>query len=163
MRCSWVGNDERMIAYHDHEWGIRSHDEAYLFRQLMLECQVAGLSWAIVLNKRDAFDEAFDNFDPNIMALYDDNKVSELMNNTAIVRNRLKIKAMITNAQAYLAMCEEGLRFDTYFSNDANWLSKDLKCRGFKFVGPTTIVAYQQAVGIRNDHEDTCFMRRDYE
>lgn len=182
MRCTWVGLNQEEIDYHDLEWGKPTHDERYLFEQLMLECQVAGLSWATILKKRNNFRLAFDHFDARMIAEYDEEKIESLMNNKGIIRHRLKIKAMITNAQAYLKMLDEGLSFDEYFwgfvsgepiindgisrlttSELSDTISKDLKRRGFKFVGSTTIYAYLQAVGIINDHDLHCTMRRNYE
>lgn len=182
MRCTWVGINPLDIEYHDLEWGNPSHDERYLFEQLMLECQVAGLSWATILKKRENFRIAFDHFDAKKMALYDEAKIASLMNDSGIIRHRLKIMAMISNAQAYLRMVEAGLSFDTYFwgfvsgsivlndglsrlttSSLSDEISEDLKKRGFKFVGSTTVYAFLQAVGIINDHEESCIKRRSYE
>lgn len=182
MRCQWVRDKQLDMDYHDHEWGSPSHDERYLFEQLMLECQVAGLSWATILAKRESFRTAFDDFDAHKMASYDDQKVEDLMLDAGIIRHRLKIKAMISNAQAYLDMLSEGLSFNDYFwgfvdhevilnmddkfvtqSDLSDRISKDLKRRGFKFVGSTTVYAYLQAVGIINDHEVSCFVRRNHE
>lgn len=181
-RCDWAQGNPLEEAYHDSEWGVPSHDERYLFEMLMLECQVAGLSWATILSKRETFRHAFDHFDAHKMAQYDEAKMDALQNDPGIVRNKLKIKAMVSNAQAYLKMLESNQTLDSYmwgFVNnqpiDNPWddisqvpastqlsddISKDLKKKGFKFVGTVTIYAYLQAVGIVNDHIKNCDVRR---
>lgn len=183
--CKWAMKSEADLAYHNNEWGLPSYDESYLFEQLMLECQVAGLSWSTILSKRENFRQAFDNFDPVIMSQYDESKRASLMEDKGIIRHRLKINAMIANAQAYLVMKENGLSFVDYFWSftdgqviDMKWthedlipsktelsdlISKDLKKRGFKFVGSVTVYAFLQAVGIVNDHLINCNVRRNYE
>ena len=173
-RCKWVNlNNKTYINYHDYEWGVPSHDDAYLFEMLLLESFQAGLSWECILNKRESFKKAFDNFDYNKISKYDDAKIEELMNNKNIIRNRLKIKADINNAKIFTDIQKEVGSFDKYIWKFANGevvvgngsnttsvlsdtVSKDLVKRGMKFVGSTIIYSYLQAIGIINDHEDTC-------
>ncbi|MBC8037247.1 MAG: DNA-3-methyladenine glycosylase I [Rhizobiales bacterium] len=173
-RCGWCGKDAIYVAYHDMEWGVPEYDSRALFEKLLLDGFQAGLSWITILRKRDAFRGAFDNFDPKKMARYDARKLKALMNDTGIVRNRLKIDASVTNAQAYLAMPD----FSAYLWNFldgkplqnklrsmadvqattplAEKISKDLKQRGFRFVGPTIVYAFMQACGLVNDHMVDC-------
>ncbi|MCH5166658.1 MAG: DNA-3-methyladenine glycosylase I [Erysipelotrichales bacterium] len=173
-RCSWVNlNNDLYINYHDYEWGVPSHDDTYLFEMLLLESFQAGLSWECVLNKREYFKEAFDNFDYKIISKYDEEKIEELMNNKNIIRNSLKIKAAINNAKIFMDIQEKFDSFDKYiwsFTNGeavvgngtnttsvlSDKISADLVKRGMKFVGSTIIYSYLQAIGIINDHEDTC-------
>jgi DNA-3-methyladenine glycosylase I len=177
-RCEWAKN-ELSIAYHDHEWGVPLHDDIALFEFLILEGAQAGLSWDTILKKRDNYRRVFDNFDPQIIARYDERKVKDLLANPGIVRNPLKIHAAIENARAFLAVQSEFRSFDAYLwrfvggrpkrnrwrtikeipsrSHEADALSKDLKQRGFKFVGPTICYAFMQAVGMVNDHIVDCF------
>ncbi len=179
-RCSWA-RTEPSIAYHDREWGVPLHDDRALFEFLILEGVQAGLSWEIILRKRDAFRAAFDNFDAPKIAKYDRRKVSRLLANPGIIRNRLKIQAAIQNAKAFLKVQEEFGSFDDYawqFVNhkvitrrssisvpthtpESDALSSDLKRRGFKFVGPTICYAFMQAVGMVNDHDPRCFRYRE--
>ena len=178
-RCSWANMaNPRYIAYHDQEWGVPCHDEARLFEMLNLEGAQAGLSWETILNKRDTYRLAFDNWDAEKIARYDAAKVAELLANPGIVRNRLKVAATITNAQAYLRLLEEGSSLDAWlwayvdgapitnhFSRESrpaktalsDRISKDLAKRGFKFVGSTIIYAYMQGIGMVNDHDVACF------
>jgi DNA-3-methyladenine glycosylase I len=178
-RCAWAGTDPLYIAYHDREWGVPLHDDRKLFEMLILEGAQAGLSWITILRKREAFREAFDRFDPSKVAGYDQERVRELLNNPGIIRNRLKIHAAVQNAQAFLKVVEEFGSFDRYlwqfveghpFQNrwngreevpartgESDALSKDLKKRGFKFVGSTICYAFMQAVGMVNDHLTDCF------
>lgn len=173
-RCPWAGNTSIYINYHDNEWGREVHDDNKLFEMLILEGMQAGLSWITILKKREAYRQAFDGFDPQKVALYTSEKVEELMQNEGIVRNRLKINAAITNAQAFLRVVEEYGSFDKFIWSYVNnipivghWksvrevpvtteisdkISKDLKKRGFKFVGSTIIYSYMQAIGMVNDH-----------
>jgi DNA-3-methyladenine glycosylase I len=183
-RCEWA-QAEQMIAYHDAEWGVPLHDDRTLFEFLILEGAQAGLSWSTILKKREAYRQAFDGFDPVKVAAYDDAKVAEMLANPGIVRNRLKIAAAITNAQAFLAIQQEFARtagsggFDAYVwrfvggrpkqnawrqmqelpatSAESDALSKDLIRRGFRFVGSTICYAFMQAVGMVNDHTTDCF------
>lgn len=177
-RCEWAGPDQIYIDYHDNEWGRPLHDDTRLFEMLILEGMQAGLAWITVLKKREAFREAFDGFDPHKVALYDDAKIEELMGNKGIIRNRGKITAAIGNAKAFLAIQEEYGSFDRFIwqyvryapiINTANSLaelpastplsdriSKDLKKRGFKFVGSTIIYSFMQAVGMVDDHMVWC-------
>ena len=180
-RCSWANMaNPKYLAYHDHEWGVPCHDENVLFEMLNLEGAQAGLSWETILNKRDSYRAAFDGWDPATIAAYGPDKVAELLANPGIVRNKLKVAAAITNAQAYLRLREEGLTLDAYlwgFVDNApivnHWpsgarpaktalsdrLSKDLAKRGFKFVGSTIIYAYMQGIGMVDDHDLSCFKR----
>ncbi len=178
-RCEWAGTDPLYVAYHDLEWGVPVHDDRTLFEFLILEGAQAGLSWSTILNKRENYRVAFDGFDPAIVATYDDAKVAELLNNPGIVRNRLKVNAAINNAKRYLAVQDEFGSFDAYIwsfvdgrvkqnawesladipaeTPESRAMSKDLKKRGFKFVGPTICYAFMQAVGMVNDHVIDCF------
>ena len=178
-RCSWA-TTELYKEYHDEEWGKPVHDDRKLFEMLVLEGMQAGLSWLTILNKRAAFKEAFNEFDYQKIALYDETKIDELMQNPNIVRYRLKIKSTITNAQQFIKIQEEYGSFDKFiwsyvknrpihnhFKSEADIpattplsdrISKDLKKRGFKFVGSTIIYAYMQAIGIVNDHVKGCYL-----
>jgi DNA-3-methyladenine glycosylase I len=178
-RCSWANPaNPRYLAYHDHEWGVPCHDENRLFEMLNLEGAQAGLSWETILNKRDNYRAAFDDWDAAKIARYDEVKVAELLVNPGIVRNRLKVAAAITNARAYLALRAEGRTLDEYLWSYVDgqplvnhWadgrrpartelsdrLSKDLAKRGFKFVGSTIIYAYMQGIGMVDDHDPECF------
>ena len=178
IRC-WDG-PPIFIDYHDNEWGRPVHNDHKLFEMLTLESMQAGLSWITVLNKREAFREAFDEFDPHKVALYDDEKFQELMANEKIIRNRLKINAAITNAKLFVKVAEQHGSFDKFIwnyvdykpvaghkENSGVWLattplsdkiSKDLRKMGFKFVGSTTIYSFMQATGIVNDHMQECFV-----
>lgn len=176
-RCSWVNlNNPTYVKYHDEEWGRPNFDEGYLFEMLILEAFQAGLSWEIVLNKRDAFRKAYDGFDIEKIISYRDEKIDELLNNPDIIRHKLKIRASITNAKVFKNIAEEFGSFYAYlkgfvgdeiiYENDkttseiSDKLSKDLKKRGMKFVGSTTIYSYLQAVGFINSHEDNCFLKK---
>ena len=182
-RCAWAGSHElgdlKYLAYHDKEWGVPLHDERALFEFLILEGAQAGLSWITVLKKREAYREAFDNFDAARMASYDERKIETLLQNSAIVRNRLKVQSAVINAQKFLAVQDEFGSFDTFIwrfvdgkPQQNNWrtlaevpastatsdaMSKELKRRGFKFVGPTICYALMQATGMVNDHTTDCF------
>ena len=178
-RCHWCKGDPLYEAYHDNEWGVPVYDDNTLFEFLILETFQAGLSWITILRKREHFRSAFDGFDYKKIVRYNASKIEELLQNKGIVRNRLKIKATITNAQAFIKIQEEFGSFSTYIwkfvnntpiknalkkSTDApantplsDTISKDLKRRGFKFVGSTVIYAHMQATGMVNDHEINCF------
>ena len=187
-RCGWtVGNwkkiDPLMVAYHDTEWGVPLHDDRKLFEFLVLEGAQAGLSWMTVLKKRENYRKAFEGFDPQKVARYNKAKIRKLLGDAGIIRNRLKIESAVTNAKAYLKVQEEFGSFATYswrfvdgepiinrwktlkqmpatsFISEA--FSKDLKQRGFRFVGPTIIYAHMQAVGMVNDHTTDCFRYRE--
>ncbi len=180
VRCSWAGDIPIYMDYHDNEWGRAEHDDVKLFEMLILEGMQAGLSWITVLKKREEFRKAFDNFVPEKVALYTDEKVEELMKNEKIIRNRLKIKAAITNAKAFLKIVEEYGSFDKFIWGYVNYMpiighwksldeipitteisdkiSKDLKKLGFKFVGSTIIYSFMQAIGMVNDHITECFV-----
>jgi len=179
QRCFWVGNDPLYIEYHDTEWGVPVYDDDKLFEFLILETFQAGLSWITVLKKRENFRKAFDNFDYKKIAKYSEDKYEELLQDTGIIRNKLKIKATITNAQAFMKVQEEFGAFSKYIWDFINGkpivnkfekkeevpattalsdvISKDLKKRGFKFVGSTVIYAHMQATGMVNDHTTDCF------
>ncbi len=174
-RCSWVNpNNQKYIDYHDQEWGSACYDDQKLFEMLILECFQAGLSWECVLNKREAFRKAFDNFHIEKISKYKEDKIDSLQKNPNIIRNRLKIKAAISNAQIFLEIQKEWGSFSNYLwhwtkgeviyetnrttSNLSDQISKDLKKRGMKFVGSTTIYAYLQAVGVINGHDVECFL-----
>jgi DNA-3-methyladenine glycosylase I len=177
IRCAWANPaNPRYLDYHDKEWGVPCHDERTLFEMLNLEGAQAGLSWETILNKRESYREAFDNWDPKKIAAYGPDKVAELLANPGIVRNKLKVAAAITNAQAYLRLVAEGSSLDALLwsyvggkpivnrtgarvaKNElSDKISKDLAKRGFKFVGSTIIYAYMQAIGMVDDHDPACF------
>ena len=179
MRCAWPGTDPLYVAYHDREWGVPVHDDRTLFEFLVLEGAQAGLSWITILRKREAYRAAFDNFDPAAVARYDARKIRALLNNPSIVRNRQKIDAAVGNARAFLAVQAEFGTFDAYVwrfvggrpkrnawtsikdvpavTPEAEAMSRDLKARGFKFVGPTICYSHMQATGMVNDHVTECF------
>ena len=178
-RCDWSGTDPLYMTYHDTEWGVPLHDDVKLFEFLILEGAQAGLSWLTILRKRENYRAAFDNFDPIKVANYGENEIERLLGDEGIVRNKLKIRSAVKNAQAYLRIQKEFGSFDSYswsFVNGATIddhfetmsdvpantlaseaLSKDLKARGFKFVGPTIIYALMQASGMVNNHIVSCF------
>lgn len=179
IRCGWCEGDPLYEAYHDQQWGVPVYDDQTLFEFLVLETFQAGLSWITILRKRENFREAFDQFNYKVIANYDDNKYESLLQNPGIIRNKLKIKATITNAQQFMAIQREFGSFSKYIwefvdgkpiQNKVNHykeaaatsaisdaLSKDLKKRGFKFVGSTVIYAHMQATGMVNDHQLDCF------
>lgn len=178
QRCAWANTANPLyLHYHDQEWGVPCHDEVILFEMLNLEGAQAGLSWETVLNKRESYRLAFDGWDARKIAAYDADKVEALMANAGIIRNRLKINATIGNAQAYLRLCEEFGSLDAYLwayvqgqpivntgeriisTPLSDQISKDLKKRGFKFVGTTIMYAYMQAIGMVNDHTADCAWR----
>ena len=178
-RCAWAGTEPLYVAYHDQEWGVPVHDDRLLFEFLILEGAQAGLSWATILRKRENYRLAFDNFEPALVARYDDQKVAALLANPGIVRNRLKVASAIQNARAFLQVQEQFGSFAAYMwqfvdgkprvnawrtmadipaqTDESRRLSKDLIQRGFRFVGPTIIYAHMQAVGMVNDHVVDCF------
>lgn len=180
-RCFWCSNNPIYIKYHDNEWGKPVYDDALLFEMLLLESFQAGLSWFTILQKRENFREAFDQFNVQKIAQYNENKLHELQQNNGIIKNKLKIKAAVTNAQAFIKIQHEFGKFATYlwaFTNNqiinntnitpqnyfvttplSDQIAKDLKKRGFKFMGSTTVYAYLQAIGIVNDHAQNCFIR----
>lgn len=180
-RCGWVNSDPLYIAYHDEEWGKPVYDDLKLFELLMLEGMQAGLSWYTILKKRENYREAFGGFDPEKIAAYDDNKVEELMGNSGIIRNRLKIKAIITNARVYGEIMRDEGSFGGYLwsfaggspviNNPASLsevpastpqsdaMSKALKKKGMKFIGSTICYAFMQASGMVNDHVTACSFR----
>ncbi len=178
-RCEWAGEDPLYLQYHDEDWGVPVHDDDKLFEMLTLEGAQAGLSWRTILNKREGYRKAFDNFDPSKVAAYDEAKIQELLNNPGIVRNRLKVRSAVQNAQAFLEAQAEFGSFDAYIwefvggkpkvnarkkmgelpaeTEESKAMSKDLRKRGFNFVGPTICYAFMQSVGMVNDHEVKCF------
>jgi DNA-3-methyladenine glycosylase I len=180
-RCGWSVSDPLYISYHDEEWGVPLHDDRKLFEMLILEGAQAGLSWITILKKRENYRKAFDRFNAKKIAGYDARKKRELLSNAGIVRNRLKIDATISNAQAFLAVQKEFGSFDAYIwqfvggepkvnrwkslkeippkTPESDAMSKDLKLRGFRFVGSTICYAFMQAVGMVNDHITPCFRR----
>lgn len=177
-RCVWCNLDNpKYIEYHDKEWGILNFNDEYLFEMLILESFQAGLSWECVLNKRESFKKAYDNFDINKIYLYDENKIQELLSNKDIIRNKLKIKASINNAKIFKIIKEEYGSFYNYLkiftegkifyeigltsSKLSDTISNDLIKRGMKFVGTTIIYSYLQAIGIIYSHDKDCFMYKD--
>ena len=178
MRCFWVNDNPLYIKYHDDEWGVASYDDRYLFEMLILESFQAGLSWECILNKREAFRKAFDNFDIDKIVKYDDNKINSLLNNKDIIRNKLKIKATITNCKSIKEIISEYTSFNNYiwsFTNNktirykrfhttsklSDIISKDMTKRGMKFVGSTIIYSYLEAIGILNHHEKDCYLYKE--
>jgi DNA-3-methyladenine glycosylase I len=184
-RCPWARDDPLIIEYHDQEWGVPIHDDRLLFEFMILESAQAGLRWTLILQKRDNYRKAFDNFEVKKVAAYDEHKIEELLNNSGIVRNRLKIQAAVANALAVLDIQKEFVSFDVYIwkfvgdktiqnrwkttaevpssTNESLEMSKDLKSRGFKFVGPTICYGFMQAVGMVNDHVVDCFRHHELE
>jgi DNA-3-methyladenine glycosylase I len=178
-RCGWTSTNEQMIAYHDTEWGVPVHDDKQLFGKLVLDGFQAGLSWAIILRKRDAFLKAFDGFDPHKMARYDAKRIAKILRDPGIVRNKQKVKSAVGNARAFLELKEASESFDAFLwqfvggkprinawktlkrlpaeTKESIAMSKALVERGFRFVGPTIVYAFMQAVGMVNDHLVTCF------
>jgi len=178
-RCEWANSNELETLYHDKEWGVPVHDDRLLFEMLILEGAQSGLSWSTILKKREGYQKAFDHFDASKIACYSEAKISDLLDNPEIVRNKLKVNATVVNAQRFLEIQKEYGSFDQYIwsfvggcpinnawqtlseipvsSPEADDMSKSLKKRGFKFIGPTTCYAYMQAVGMVNDHVVSCF------
>ena len=177
--CEWCGDDPLYVKYHDEEWGVPVHDDTKHFEMIVLDGAQAGLSWLTVLRKRENYRKAFDKFNPKKVAKYDEKKIEELLNNPGIIRNKLKVRSAVTNAQAFLQIQKEFGSFDKYIwqfvngktivnkwkslkelpatSKESDAMSKDLKKRGFKFVGSTICYAYMQAAGLVNDHVIGCF------
>jgi len=182
-RCSWVGDNELLIKYHDEEWGVPIHDDQRLFEFLILEGFQAGLSWLTILRKRENYRTALDHFAPQRIAEYDEPKILALLQNPRILRNKKKIEAAIINAKSFLKVQQELRSFDAYIwqfvegepihnkwksvgeipshTSESILMSKDLKERGFKFVGPTICYAFMQAVGMVNDHITECFRHKE--
>ena len=172
-RCSWAGDDETYIKYHDEEWGVPTHDDRELFEMLVLESFQAGLSWITILKKRENFRKAFDDFDVEKVAGYSEEKVEELRQNEGIIRHKGKITSAINNAKIFIEIQKEFGSFDKYIwsftdgevikaefkteSELSKNISKDLKKRGMKFVGPTIIYSYLEAIGIIDNHQENCF------
>ncbi len=177
QRCWWANPlNEKYIRYHDEEWGVPVYDDRKLFEMLILECFQAGLSWECVLNKREAFRAAFDGFELEKVCVYDDADIERLMGNPGIIRNKLKIRAAVTNAAIFREIQQEFHSFSEYIwhwtegkviyekglahTELSDAVSKDLKRRGMKFVGTTIIYAYMQAIGVIDSHEEGCFLGR---
>jgi len=182
-RCSWCLSDPLYVKYHDEEWGVPLHNDKELFELLILEGAQAGLSWFTILKRREGYREAFDHFDAKKIARYDKKKQAALMKDTGIIRNRLKIESTVSNAQAFLRVQKEEGSFDRYIwsfvggktkrnkwksgerlpgqTAEAEAMSKDLKKRGFRFVGPTICYAFMQAAGLVNDHVTECFRAKE--
>ena len=172
-RCSWAGDDETYIRYHDEEWGVPTHDDHELFEMLVLESFQAGLSWITILKKRENFRKAFDDFDVEKVASYDENKIEELRQDKGIIRHKGKIASAVNNARIFIEIQKEFGSFDNYiwgFTNGeiikaeflteselSRSISKDLKKRGMKFVGPTIIYSYLESIGIIDNHQKNCF------
>ncbi|HPF11533.1 MAG TPA: DNA-3-methyladenine glycosylase I [Flavobacteriaceae bacterium] len=183
IRCGWCGDDSLYVSYHDEEWGVPVKDDALLFEFLTLETFQAGLSWITVLRKRENFRRAFDQFDYHKIARYSEAKITSLLNDPGIIRNQLKVRAAVTNAQVYLEVQQEFGSFSNYIWGFVDgtpihntWkslkevpastplsdaISKDLKKRGFKFVGSTVVYAHMQATGMVNDHIVECFRHKE--
>lgn len=181
IRCPWAGSDPLYLRYHDEEWGVPVHDDRHFFEMLVLEGAQAGLAWITILRKREGYRDAFDGFDPAAVARYDDRRVEALLANPAIVRNRLKVESAVGNARAFLRVQDEHGGFDRYVwrfvdgrprqnrwrtmadvpaeTAESRSMSRDLKRRGFRFVGPTICYAFMQATGLVNDHLVDCFRR----
>lgn len=177
QRCKWCNlNNPKYIEYHDKEWGITNFNDDYLYEMLLLESFQAGLSWECILNKRESFRKAYDNFDINKVCKYDENKINELLNNKDIIRNKLKIKSSINNSIIFQKIVKEYGSFYNYLksftkgkilfeidktTNElSDKISKDLQQRGMKFVGSTIIYSYLQAIGVINSHELSCFLHK---
>jgi len=182
-RCEWAGTDPLYVRYHDEEWGVPVHDDRLLFEFLILEGAQAGLAWITILRKREGYREAFDGFDPERIARYDRRKVERLLKNPGIVRNRLKVEGAVRNARAFLDVVREEGSFDAFLwgfvggrpirnrwktlkelpteTEEARRMSRELKRRGFTFVGPTICYAFMQATGMVNDHVVGCFRHRE--
>jgi DNA-3-methyladenine glycosylase I len=179
VRCAWCGNDPLYVQYHDEVWGVPVYDDQQLFAKLILDGAQAGLSWITILRKQESYYAAFDNFDPEKIARYDDEKIAELLQNPGIVRNRLKVESAVKNAKGYLKIKEEHGSFSDFLwqfvggkpiqnswtsmgelpakTAESEAMSKTLKMLGFNFVGPTIVYAFMQAVGMVNDHVVDCF------
>lgn len=180
-RCNWANSNKLEKIYHDKEWGVPVHDDQTLFEFLILESMQAGLSWSTILAKRETLTKAYDSFDYNQISKYSDSKIDELLNNPGVIRNKLKVKSAISNAKAFLKIQEEFGSFDSFIWNfvsdktiNNHWdsienvptstelsdkISKELKKRGFKFLGTTSVYALMQSIGIVNDHMDYCFRK----
>jgi len=178
-RCNWCGDDPLYVRYHDEEWGVPEYDDQRLFAKLILDGAQAGLSWITILRKRDNYWNAFDQFNPEKIARYDEAKIAELLQNPGIVRNRLKVQSAVRNARGYLDIMEKEGSFSRFLwdfvdgrplqnswrsmgdvpteTKESQAMSKTLKKRGFSFVGPTIVYAFMQAVGMVNDHVVDCF------
>jgi DNA-3-methyladenine glycosylase I len=181
VRCDWAEGSDAMRAYHDEEWGVASHDDRHLFEMLILEGAQAGLSWSTVLNKRPNYRRAFDRFDPARVARYGEDKIAGLLDDPGIIRNKLKVRGTVTNARAFLAVVDEFGSFSSYLwswvdgtpivdrpvrtadlparTELSDRMSKELKARGFTFVGSTIVYSFLQSVGVVDDHLVTCFRK----
>lgn len=181
IRCDWSTSDPLYMQYHDNEWGVPVYDDKTLFEFLILEGAQAGLSWITILKRREGYRKAFANFNVEKVALFDENKIADILTDPGIIRNKLKVNATVTNAQNFIKVQEEFESFSNYIwrftngevivnqpkkmadvpatSKESDAMSRDLKKRGFKFVGSTIMYAYMQAVGMVNDHIESCFCR----
>ncbi len=181
-RCDWCGDDPLYVTYHDTEWGVPLHDDQKLFEFLILEGAQAGLSWITILRRRENYRVAFDTFDVARISSYNESKIQELLQNPGIIRNKLKIRSVVSNAQSFFSIQQEFGSFDSYIwqfvggkplvnsfgklseipssTQESDAMSRDLKSRGFKFVGSTICYAFMQATGMVNDHLTTCFRYR---
>lgn len=179
QRCEWTHGNSLLIDYHDHDWGVPDADDRKLFEMLILEGAQAGLSWLTILKRRENYRKAFDDFEPSVVANYDDAKIAALLQDAGIIRNKLKVNAAVTNAQCFLEIQKEFGSFSDYIwrfvdgkpiinhwknheevpatTGESDEMSKDLKKRGFKFVGSTICYAYMQSIGMVNDHTTNCF------
>ena len=182
-RCGWVSDDPLYLAYHDEEWGVPVHDDRKLFEMLILEGAQAGLSWITILRRRESYRQAFDGFDPERIARYTPKKIEKLLQDPGIIRNRLKVEGTVRNARAFLALRDEAGSLDAFLwrfvggkplqnrraslgevpaeTAESKAMSKELRRRGFTFVGPTILYAFMQAVGMVNDHTLGCFRHRE--
>ena len=182
-RCPWCGSDPIYVAYHDQVWGVPEYNDLALFEKLCLDGQQAGLSWLTILKKQESFRAAYDQFDPELIARYDEAKIQSLLQDAGIIRNRLKVESIIRNARGYLQITESGRSFSDFlwsfvgglpiqnywqafedvpvFTDEAKAMSKALKKEGFNFVGPTIVYAFMQATGMVNDHLVQCFRHRE--
>jgi DNA-3-methyladenine glycosylase I len=182
-RCGWVSDDPLYLAYHDEEWGVPVHDDRKLFEMLILEGAQAGLSWITILRRRESYRQAFDGFDPERIARYTPKKIEKLLEDPGIIRNRLKVEGTVRNAQAFLELRDEAGSLDAFLwrfvggkplqnrraslgevpaeTAESKAMSKELRRRGFTFVGPTILYAFMQAVGMVNDHTLGCFRHRE--
>lgn len=182
-RCEWCGEDELYVKYHDEDWGVPVHDDRLHFEMLILEGAQAGLSWITILRKRENYKKAFDNFDVKKVARYTEKRIEKLLQNAGIIRNKLKVRSAVTNAKVFIEVQKEFGSFDKYMwqfvknkpivnkwkkmsdlpvtSKESDELSKDLKKRGFKFVGSTIMYAHMQSIGMINDHTVNCFRHKE--
>ncbi len=177
QRCTWVTNDFLYLKYHDKEWGVPEHRDRKLFEMLVLESMQAGLSWLIILSKRDNYRKSLDNFDYKKISLYDKNKITDLLNNRGIIRNKLKVNSILNNAKIFMKIQLEYGSFDEYIWNFVNYkivndedkqviaekVNKEFKKKGFKFIGPKICYSFMESIGIFNNHNKYCFRYKQIE